>query len=146
MDLEKLFGWRQKKRRRSADQFEDFTSQIGSGTQVHGDLGGQGCYLVQGEVVGDSDIEGVVVLAAGAYWKGDLSADYVQIAGKVEGNVTAREKIDLTPTAVITGDLSSPVIVVGEGAIYEGAIHRPRKTRVTRYSERRGSDEGNLPA
>ncbi len=145
MDFDKFFGWRQK-RRRSADQFDAFTSQIGVGTLIEGELGGEGCYLVQGEVVGDSDIEGVVVLAAGAYWKGDLSADYVQIAGKVEGNVTAREKIDLTPTAVITGDLSSPVIAVGEGAIYEGAINRPRKTRVSRYSERRGRGDSGLPA
>lgn len=145
MVFNRLLG-RRPKRRRSADQVEAYTSQIGIGAFLQGELRGAGSYLVQGEVVGDGDIDGVVVLAAGAYWKGDLTADYVQIAGKVEGNVAARAKLDLAPTAVVTGNLTSPLISIGEGAVYEGTISRPRKTQVTRYSERRGRGEPELPA
>lgn len=137
MKLPKLFEWRRTKRRRSTDQVIVFSSQIGTGTLLRGVLNGKGNYHIQGEVAGDGDIEGAVVLAAGGCWKGDVTADYVQIAGKVEGNVVARSKIDLAPTAVVTGDLSAPVIAIAEGALYEGAISRPRKTQVTRYSERR---------
>ena len=97
-------------------------------------------------MVGDGYIEGAVVLAAGAYWKGNVTADYVQIAGKVEGNVAARSKIELTATAVVTGDLSAPVVAMAEGALYEGAISRPRNTQVTRYSERRDPGATTLPA
>lgn len=143
--FQRLFG-RQRKQRRSVDQLDAPNSQIGAGTLVHGTLQGTGSYLIQGEVVGDSDIEGSVVLAAGACWRGDVVADYVQVAGKVEGNVIARAKIDLAPTAVVTGDLASPLIAIAEGAVYEGAISRPRKTQVTRYTERRGAGESPLPA
>jgi len=38
----------------------------------------------------------------------------------------------------VTGNLSGPVVAIAEGALYEGAISRPRKTQVTRYNERRG--------
>ena len=131
-----LFGWGAK-RRRSTDRIESFSTEIAIGFLFEGTFEGEGSYLVQGEVVGNGEIDGVVVLAAGAYWKGDLSADHVRIAGKVEGNLIASAKIELAPTAVVTGNLSSPVIAIAEGAIYEGVISRPRKTRVTRFTERR---------
>jgi cytoskeletal protein CcmA (bactofilin family) len=140
-----LFGWRAK-RRRSTDRIETFTTQIATGFFFEGTLDGEGNYLVQGEVVGNGDIDGVVVLAAGAYWKGDLSADHVRIAGKVEGNLVASTKIELAPTAVVTGNLSSPVIAIAEGAVYEGSISRPRKTRVTRFTERRDPHRSRLSA
>ena len=144
--LPKWLEWRRPPRRRSADRLTVFSSQIGIGTLLQGVLRGKGSYQIQSEVVGDGEIEGAVVLAAGAYWKGNVTADYVRIAGKVEGNVVARSKIDLTPTAVVTGDLSAPVVAIAEGALYEGAISRPRKTQVTRYNERRDPGITTLPA
>jgi len=144
--LPKLFEWRRKQRRRSADQLTVFSSQIGIGTLLQGELNGKGSYHIHGEVVGDGNIEGAVVLAAGAYWKGNVTADYVRIAGKVEGDVVARSKIDLAPTAVVTGNLSGPVVTIAEGALYEGVISRPRKTQVTRYNERRDPGTTTLPA
>jgi cytoskeletal protein CcmA (bactofilin family) len=137
--MQSLLGWRRTKRRRSADRIEDYTTRIGIGFLLTGGLQGSGHYLVEGEVVGDGEVDGAVVLAAGAYWKGDLVADHVRVAGKVEGDVTARTKIELAPTAVVTGNLASPVIAIAAGAVYEGVINRPRKTRVTRFTERRGA-------
>lgn len=146
MKLPKWFEWRRQQRRRSTDRLTVFSSQIGIGTLLQGALYGKGSYLIQGELVGDGDIEGAVVLAAGAYWKGNVTADYVRIAGKVEGDVVARTKIELAPTAVVTGDLSAPVVAIAEGAQYEGAISRPRKTQVTRHNERRDPRTTTLPA
>lgn len=143
--IQRLFT-RRAKRRRSTDRLEAFTSQIGASVLLQGSISGRGNYLVQGEIVGDGEIDGAVVLAAGSCWKGNVSADYVQVAGKIEGTVTARAKLELASTAVVTGDLSSPVIAIAEGAVYEGRISRPRKTQVTRYSERRGADESDVPA
>lgn len=142
--MRRLF--RRQPRRRSTDRLDSYTTQIGVGAHLQGTLTGSGNYLVQGEVVGDAEIEGALVLETGACLRGEVVADFVRIAGKVEGNVTARSKIDLAPTAVVTGDLSSPLIAIAEGAVYEGAITRPRKTQVTRYTERRGTGESALPA
>ena len=136
---------RRQKRRRSTDHLGAFTTQVGIGFLLQGALQGKGNYFVQGEIVGDGEIDGVVSLAAGAYWKGNVTADYVQVAGKIEGHVVADSKIELAPTAVVTGDLSAPVIAIAEGAQYLGTIHRPRKTQVTRYRERRGFGEQKTP-
>jgi len=138
----KFFG-RRPQRRRSIDQLDVFTSHIGIGTLLEGQLEGQGNFLVEGEVAGDGNVDGVLVLAAGAYWVGDVTADYVSVAGKIDGNVTARSKLDLTPTAVVTGNLTSPVIAIAEGAVYEGTISQPRETQVRRYAERRGTGKAS---
>ena len=126
------------KRRRATDQVATFTDRIAAGCQIDGALTGRGLFLVQGDVIGGGEIEGAVVLAVGAYWKGELVADYVRVAGRIEGDVTARTKLELEATAVVTGNLASPVVSIAEGAVYEGKIRRPRSTEVTRYVERRG--------
>lgn len=146
MRLPKFIERRRQKRRRSTDHLAAFTNHIGAGLLFQGTLQGEGNYFVQGEVVGDGEIQGVVALAAGAYWKGNVSAEYVQVAGKIEGNVVATSKIELAATAVVTGDLSAPLIAIAEGAQYQGSINRPRKTQVTRYRERRGLGEPKPPA
>lgn len=128
------------KRRRATDQVVTFTDRIAAGCLIDGALTGRGQYLVQGEVVGGGEIEGAVVVAAGAFWKGELVADYVKVAGRIEGDVTARAKLELEATALVTGDLASPMIAIAEGAVYEGTIRRPRSTQVTRYAERRGGN------
>jgi len=145
--LPKFFSkWQREPRRRSTDKLNAFSSQIGIGARFQGELRGAGSYLIHGEVRGDGDIEGTVVLAGGADWKGDLTADYVRIEGRVEGDVVARSKIELTSTAVVTGDLSALLIAIEEGATYQGTINRPRKTQVTRYTERRGKGGPKPPS
>lgn len=144
--LPNFFDWRRQPRRRRDDHLTEFSSQIGIGTLFKGVLRGKGNYQIQGEVVGEGNIEGTVALTAGAYWKGNVTADYVRIAGKVDGNVVAHSKIELTQTAVVTGDLSAPLVAMAEGAQYEGAISRPRKTQITRYTERRGQGTATRPS
>lgn len=144
--MQSFLGWRRSPRRRSADRIEPFSTRIGVGVLFEGALHGPGNYLVEGEVVGGGDVEGAIVLAAGAYWKGNLAADHVRISGKVEGDISGRSKIELAPTAVVIGNLSSPVIAIAEGAQYEGTISRPRQTQVTRFTERRAENSTRLPA
>ena len=129
------------KRRRATDQVATFTDRIAAGCLIDGALTGRGNVLVQGEVVGGGEFESAVVLAAGAFWKGELVADYVKVAGKIEGDVTARIKLEMEATAVVTGNLASPMVAIAEGAVYEGKIRRPRSTQVMRYAERRGSGD-----
>lgn len=134
--FKKLFD-RQPKRR-IADRLSEPTSCFVSGFLFEGEIEGEGHYLIQGEVVGEGRIRGIVTLAAGSYWKGSLTADVVLLAGRFDGNVVANERLDLAPTAQVSGDLTAPVISMSEGAVVESRISRPRKTQVTRYRERRG--------
>lgn len=126
-----------RRRRRMLDRIEGFDTVIGPESIVAGTFSGKDNLLVHGRVTGQCDLNGTFMLAAGGQWVGDIVADNVIIAAEVEGDVTARNRLELAATARIRGKLRSPAIAIAEGAVYEGKIDMARDTRLTRYRERR---------
>ncbi len=98
------------------------TTYIAPGTKLVGNLTGEGPYIFCGETDGECDIKGPVTVAEGSLWKGSVRATDIVIAGKVEGDVTAKKRVELTGTAHITGSLRGGSIVVAEGAVIEGEV------------------------
>jgi cytoskeletal protein CcmA (bactofilin family) len=80
-------------------------------------------------------VDGAIMLTLSCHWIGNVTADVLVIKGRVDGNVSARFKLELRPTAQVTGNLSSPLIALGQGAVVRGAISRD--SVVTRFQERR---------
>ena len=113
---------------------------IGTGTQLRGTLTGSGQYLVRGRVEGNGEIEGSVVLMAGAVWKGNIAADNVIVAGELQGDVTVLDKLELTASAVIHGDLAGPTIAIAEGAVYQGQVRTAKRGQIKRFKERREAE------
>lgn len=113
-------------------------ANFGSGSLFDGVLAGDDNYIVYGTVKGDGDLRGSLVLKEGSHWKGNIKATHVIIAGEVHGDVTGLVKVELLPTAHVHGAVSGPLIAVAEGAVH-GRIRTSKKTRVVRYTERRGS-------
>ncbi len=135
MKLQKILKFR--RRRRTLDRIEGFTTVIGAQSVIAGTFGGRENCLVQGRVTGQCELNGTFMLAAGGQWLGDIVADNVIIAGEVEGDVRARAKLELATTARIRGKLTAPAIAIAEGAVYEGEINMVKDAQLTRYSERR---------
>ena len=98
------------------------TTYIAPGTKLVGNLTGEGPYIFCGETEGECDIKGPVTVAEGSLWKGSVRATDIVIAGKVEGDVVAKKRVELTGTAHITGSLRGAAIVVAEGAVIEGEV------------------------
>lgn len=140
MKLDTLFQFR-KKRRRMLDRVPAFSTVIGAGSTCAGNFAGKDNYAVYGRVEGECDLDGTLMLGASGHWVGEIIAANVIIAGTVDGDVTARVKLELAPTANIRGNLKSPVIAIAEGAVYHGQIRMDQATRVTRYVERRGMEK-----
>lgn len=125
-----------RKKRRALDHIE-FNNLIGEHTVYRGNISGGDNYLVKGQVKGECDITGWLMLWPNARWTGDISAEYVVIAGEVIGDVYARVKLELKSTARIKGDIMSPVIAMAQGALYDGEITMRPKPQVVRYTEKR---------
>ena len=49
-----------------------------------------------------------------------LKAASVVIAGKVSGDIIAGERVEIRPTAKVFGNLTTPILVVHKGALFEG--------------------------
>jgi cytoskeletal protein CcmA (bactofilin family) len=71
-----------------------------------------------------------VIVGAKGMVRGNLIAKSVLIGGKVKGNITAYQRLELQGTAQIEGDISTPVFVVEEGAVFEGNVQMEEVSKV----------------
>ena len=127
-----------KQGRRSLDRLEGFSTSIGPDNTVQGSLSGAGHCILLGRVEGDSVLQGTVVIGASGHWQGNLEAQTIVIAGRVEGVMVAREKLELLSTARISGSLTSPFIAIAEGAVHDGDIHTTGDpARVKHFADQR---------
>jgi len=125
------------KNRRALDQIIELNGAVGAGLEVEGMLRGKGNFKVAGRVVGESDVEGALLLDERGSWRGKIVADVVVIAGAVEGDIIARKQLELQGTAVVKGNLESPIIAIDKGAEHEGSLKMTGGKDVTQYTERR---------
>ena len=123
--------------RRTLDSLIRFTSSVGEETVFTGSFNGGENIVVRGQVQGESDVQGIVVVTDTGRWQGQLTADVVVVSGKVEGDITAREKIEIHNTASITGNLHSPHIAIESGAVHDGRIDMSEVSQIDHYQEKR---------
>jgi cytoskeletal protein CcmA (bactofilin family) len=111
-----------KLKRRIQDAAKGPATYIAASTKVVGTITGQGAFVFCGTVEGDCDINGPLTLAEGGHWRGTLKAIDIVVAGTVEGDVIAKQRVEISGTARVSGSLSGNSIAVAEGAIIEGEI------------------------
>jgi cytoskeletal protein CcmA (bactofilin family) len=66
-----------------------------------------------------------------------LKATDIVVAGVVEGDVVAKQRVEIAGSARITGSLSGNSIAVAEGAIIEGEIKVMNGVDPTSFQEKR---------
>jgi cytoskeletal protein CcmA (bactofilin family) len=98
---------------------------------------GKDNHIIYGEVQGECDLEGILVLGEGSRWKGNIRAASIVIAGRVDGDVQATNKLELARTAQVHGKITSPVVAIARGAVHEGSIRMAKQTQITRFVDRR---------
>jgi cytoskeletal protein CcmA (bactofilin family) len=128
-----------KLKRRIQDAAKGPTTYVAATTTVIGTIIGQGAFVFCGTVEGDCDIDGPLTLAAGGHWKGTLKANDIVVAGVVEGDVVAKQRVEILGSARVTGSLAGNSIAVAEGAIIEGEIKVMNGTEPTSFQEKRQS-------
>lgn len=72
--------------------------------------------LLQGEILSKSS----VIVGESGVVKGDIRAVEILVAGTVYGNLKAEERIELTETGRVLGDLVTKSLVIDEGASFKG--------------------------
>jgi cytoskeletal protein CcmA (bactofilin family) len=124
-------------KRRIQDGTNGPTTYVAASTKIVGTISGQGTYVFCGSVEGNCDINGPLTLAEGAHWKGILQATDIVVAGTVEGDVIAKQRVEISGSARITGSLAGNSIAVAEGAIIEGEIKVMNGVEPTTFQEKR---------
>jgi cytoskeletal protein CcmA (bactofilin family) len=105
---------------------ESYESRIGKGTKASGKLHFRGPVKIEGEAEGEITGEEIVI-TNGAVVSARISASKVTIAGAFSGEVTARERVELMATARAQCTISTPSLVLNEGAQFDGDCKMPNK-------------------
>ena len=127
------------KLRRMRDQSSDKATLINEGCKISGEITGNGNFMINGEIVGDCEVNGTVSLAGNGYWQGSIKADNVIVAGHIEGDITANGRIEITNTARISGTVTGEAIAVAAGAVVEGVMKTTGKSEPLEFIEKRDS-------
>lgn len=126
--------------RRLRDRPSGPATLINEGCRIKGSISGNGDFLINGEIDGDCDLNGTVTLARNGLWLGMISAGNVIVAGRVEGDIVASEKVEITATARVTGTVTGAAIAVAEGAVVEGVMKTTGNEDPVKFVEKR--DDG----
>lgn len=129
------------RRRRFRDRPSRAPTLINEGCKITGVISGEGDYQVSGEVEGDCDIAGSVILARNGFWAGTIKADNVVISGHVEGDIVAAGKVEIAESAKITGTVTGEAIAVAEGAVVEGVMKTTMQPEPLGFVEKRSKDD-----
>ena len=89
---------------------------------VTGDIDTEGSLRVDGSLTGTIRRADTVVLGVGATMTGDVHAREVILGGTLTGSVFATERVELQPTAVVTGNITTQVVLVQEGGVVNGKV------------------------
>lgn len=141
MKFEDILKLGRKRQRRTLDRVEEFSTMLGPDSVYMGVFQGKDNHIVYGQVQGECDIEGILVLGEGSRWIGNIRAGSVVIAGHVEGDVHATNKLELARTAHVRGKITCPVVAIARGAVHDGGIRMAKQTQIVRYHERREAPE-----
>jgi cytoskeletal protein CcmA (bactofilin family) len=80
----------------------------------------EGVFRLDGKVVGEIFNSGTLILGETAVIQGKLGVDALILNGRVEGEVNAKERIEIQPNGKIYGTITAPILVIQDGGIFEG--------------------------
>jgi len=100
---------------------------IAKTAHVKGEIKGAGEIRIEGTVKGTLDCSALVLVAPGGRVDGEIRAETSMISGNVKGDIFASQKIELTPTAEVEGNITSPRVLIREGANFDGQVYMTGK-------------------
>ncbi len=93
---------------------------LDKGAKVNGKLSFDGQARIDGQVDGEISAKEAIVIGESAVVTAQIRATAVTVAGKVSGDITANQRIEIQPSAKVLGNLAAPILVIHEGAWFEG--------------------------
>jgi cytoskeletal protein CcmA (bactofilin family) len=96
---------------------------IEKGVSVEGKIVITGTFRVDGQVKGTIVSEHSLLLGENSKVEGQLDANDVVIAGRFDGNIFAKERVEIQAKGVVTGEVHTPCLIIQSGGVLDGQCH-----------------------
>jgi len=107
----------------STGSIEEWTGFIDQGVSMEGTLTVTGTFRIDGHLKGNIISEQTVILGENAKVEGQIEGNRVVIAGRFDGVIFARGRVEIQVKGVVTGEVHAPCMVIDPGGIFDGRCH-----------------------
>jgi len=119
---------------------------LNSDVEVKGNLRFSGEMTFDGKLDGDVASDGTLHLGDNSVINGNINVNNVVIRGKINGNVTAREKVEIKTKTEMFGDIRASKLVIEEGVTMVGKMEvNPNKLSPTPIATTRPGETPKPP-
>lgn len=94
---------------------------LGEKTATVGKIETSEAILILGSFEGEIRSTAIVTVGETGRVKATLHGREIAIAGEVQGDCLATERLELRPSGRLFGGIKAPKIAIGEGAVFRGA-------------------------
>jgi cytoskeletal protein CcmA (bactofilin family) len=95
---------------------------IGSSIIIDGEIAGDEDLIVLGTVKGKISVKENLIIERSGVVDADIETQNVEVAGQVNGNIVASNKVDLKAESRVSGDIKAPRILIEDGASFRGSV------------------------
>jgi cytoskeletal protein CcmA (bactofilin family) len=104
-------------------------TRFGSSLEFKGELTGHEHVLIEGRFEGQITIpSGTLTIAKGAKVKAEMKVRELILDGECTGNINAGERVQISETGQMEGDITSSRVSISNGARFKGSIKVDRKS------------------
>ncbi len=104
------------------------TTTIGPSIKLNGELSGDEDLLIQGEVEGNIHLkEHNLTVGEQGRIKANAFARTITVRGELTGDLTGAEKVTITASGRVRGNIIAPKVILEEGASFKGSIDMDAK-------------------
>jgi len=93
---------------------------LDAGSRISGKLYFETPARIDGQVEGEINAKDSLAIGESAVVSAQIKAASVTVAGKVSGDIVAVQRIEIKPSAKVLGNITAPILVINEGALFEG--------------------------
>lgn len=106
-----------------AERAQQPSTHFGKGLKIKGEISGGEDTYIDGEVEGTIDLsQNCLTIGPNGDVRAHVKVRSITVLGRLEGSVTAAEKIEIRKTGSLEGDLVTPRILIEDGAVFRGNI------------------------
>jgi cytoskeletal protein CcmA (bactofilin family) len=102
------------------EDFKDAETIIGPSIKVTGDFHGDGNIIIEGIVEGSVKTSNSLLAGEKSKITANIEAGEAKIGGEVSGNIKIMGYLEITDSAVITGDIEAEMVSIARGAVFNG--------------------------
>lgn len=112
----------------------DVHTILGPESKFQGNLSFEGTVRIDGHFKGDVNTNDVLVVGPGAKVEAEIHVGSIVINGEVNGNIFAKNAVEIHAPAKVRGNISTPVLVIDRGVIFEGSCKMEALTDKATFS------------